>query len=286
LPAYQTVWFVESRRGEDACTEPPANKSTEKIVVDPNASLLSYQLHPEGLTGKALFAHQCRMRSRRMEPPKSVYNWGLGWLDVEVQQEQYTILQPTASDLTVGAMMRECGASSASRRMPKRKLNALGEVNAYSVLANDPDRIKRLKSVGTLASTIEKMNENTRGQENDKRALKDKDLKDSHLSSGLLSLAGSVTKGGLTHDGVMKLTAKQMEAILLYRLETRPKVMRKSELADLLMKKAADLNWEVPQAPEEPAVTAEQPAVTVPPESPALPQPNGAGPATHVTDES
>ena len=91
LLAYQTVWFVESRRGEGACTEPPANKLTEKIVVDPTASLLSYQLHPENLIGKALFAHQCRMRSRRMEPPKSVYNWGLDWLDVEVRQEQYTI---------------------------------------------------------------------------------------------------------------------------------------------------------------------------------------------------
>ena len=87
-----------------------------------------------------------------MSPPKCVRSWGLDYLDVEVRPEQYTIL-PTAQDLTVGAMMRECGASAASRRMPKRKLNALGEVNACSVLGNDPDRIKRLKSVATLAST-------------------------------------------------------------------------------------------------------------------------------------
>ena len=116
--------------------------------------------------------------------------------------------------------------------------------------------------------------------------MKDKDLKDSYLSSGLLSLAGAVAESGLTYDGVMKLKAKQMEAILLHRLETRPKVMRKSELADLLMKKAAELNWEVPQAPEEPAVTVEEPAMTVPPEIPALAEPNGAGSATLIDDES
>ena len=41
--------------------------------------------------------------------------------------------------------------------MAKRQLNALGEINAYCVHSNHPDRIKKLKDALELAASIDEM---------------------------------------------------------------------------------------------------------------------------------
>lgn len=250
LPAYQTVYFVESDRGQDACTEPPIQTISNKIVVDPNRSLLTFQLHPAGVTGKDLFEHMCRFRSRRMNPPQRKYSWECDWLDLEIKPDQLQVIQPTEADLSVGQLLRDCAASTGSRRMPKRKLNVLGEINAYSVLANDPDRIKRMKSVGELAMTVDKMREEATADKVIASAARDKELKEKHLERGLNCL---MNERVINYDSVIKLKVKQMEAILLDRLGTRIKVgTKKAEVADLLVKKAKELNWVFPSVADEP----------------------------------
>ena len=151
---YQTCYFVECRRGEAACTDPPQRPTSGKVVVDPNRSLPSFQLFPEGMKGLELFQHLCRFRSRRMPPPKMQHDFGLDHLDLDIKEVQFALLQPAAADLSVGQIMRDCASSSASQKMPERKLNVLGEINAYSVMANDPDRVARMKSHLQLAATI------------------------------------------------------------------------------------------------------------------------------------
>ena len=68
--------------------------------------------------------------------------------------DQMKILQPTMLDLTEGAILRDVGNLTGTVKMPKRILNMLGEINAYSVFANNPGRIKKLQSVARLAATI------------------------------------------------------------------------------------------------------------------------------------
>ena len=52
--------------------------------------------------------------------------------------DQMKNLQPTMLDLTEGAILRDVGNLTGTVKMPKRILNMLGEINAYSVFANNP----------------------------------------------------------------------------------------------------------------------------------------------------
>lgn len=251
---YQTCYFVECRRGEAACTDPPQRPTSGKVVVDPNRSLLSFQLKPEGLKGLELFKHLCRFRSRRDDPPKMKYDLGGDYLDLDIKQEQFALLQPTAADLSIGQIMRDCASSSASQKMPERKLNVLGEINAYSVMANDPERMARMKSHLELAATINSYKHQKAAEATAKHAEKDKALKEKHLAPALAKLA---KLGSCTHDNVKKLTVSEMEAVLLDRLGTRVKTgMPKAQVVDLFVNKAAGVSWEAPAAPA--AATADE----------------------------
>jgi hypothetical protein len=253
---YQTCYFVECRRGEAACTDPPQRLASEKVVVDPNRSLLTFQLFPEGLKGLPLFQHLCRFRSRRMPPPKMQHDFGLDRLDLDIKEEQLALLQPTAADLSVGQIMRDCASTSASQKMPQRKLNVLGEVNAYSVLANGPDRMARMESHLQLAATINSYKDRKATEATAKHAVKDKALKGKQLAPALAKLANFES---CTHESVKKLTMSEMEAVLLDRLGTRIKTgMSKAQVVDLFVNKAAGVNWVAPAAPA--AATAHEQA--------------------------
>ena len=66
-----------------------------------------------------------------------------------------TLIQPQMSDLTAGAIMRDVGTTTGSIKMARRVLNVLGEVNAYSLIANTPERIEKLRKVAQLAASID-----------------------------------------------------------------------------------------------------------------------------------
>ena len=53
--------------------------------------------------------------------------------------------------------MREIGTKTAPVKMPRRMLNSLGEINSYSVEANNPNRIKKLKATLELAASIDEV---------------------------------------------------------------------------------------------------------------------------------
>lgn len=208
----------------------------------------------------------CRFRNRDMDPPVRTYSWGFDYLDLEVQSDQWSILQPDQTDLSVGQLMRDCSATAGSRRMPQRKLNVLGEINAYSVVANDESRVKRMESILELAATVDEMKSGDATGKAEAIAAKGAELKEKHLSSGLTALA---KEGALSHAAVMKLKVKQMEAILLDRLGTRVIAgTKKSAVADLFIKKATDINWQVPALAAEPPSTPAEPTPAIGTETP------------------
>ena len=216
-------------------------------MADPNGSLLAFQLFPEGLKGLPLFQHLCRFRSRRMPPPKMQHDFGLDRLDLDIKEEQCALLPPTAADLSVGQIMRDCASTTASQKMPQRKLNVLGEINACSVMANDPDRMARMESHLQLAAMINSHKDQKTTAATAKHAEKGNALKGKCLAPALAKLAKFES---CTHDSVKRLTVHEMDAVLLDRLGTRIKTgMSKAQVVDPFVNKAAGVNWVAPAAP-------------------------------------
>ena len=79
-------------------------------------------------------------------PPERTVQYNtsfVDYLDLEISQrvvhkrgkayevsDQLRAIMPTERDLMEGSIMKEIGTKSASKRMPKRLLNSIGEVNA------------------------------------------------------------------------------------------------------------------------------------------------------------
>jgi hypothetical protein len=68
-----------------------------------------------------------------------------------------SIIEPTQEELTEGHILRESGATVASRKMAKRRLNVLGEVNSQCVWANNPERMQKLQQAADLSETLARM---------------------------------------------------------------------------------------------------------------------------------
>ena len=174
LQSYQTCWFVETDDpdlgGEVAAPQAPPPRSIE---YNPNEGLLSYTLKPPGLKGEALLAHMAQHRSWDTNPMKRNYDTAfVDYLDLEISQrivhrnsrvhavsDQLKAIMPTERDLMQGSILKEIGTHSASKMMPRRMLNGIGEVNAYCVEANSEERIKKLRANLELADSLEAIKE-------------------------------------------------------------------------------------------------------------------------------
>jgi hypothetical protein len=121
-------------------------------VKSVNRGLSFFQLKPEGLKGEALFDHMAgyaRTHAGSCEITPSAY------LDVEMSTDQKRILNPSAQDLTMRELMKDAGGDGASLKLGKRKLDNLGvTIKSYSCIANDPERVKRLRSALELAASV------------------------------------------------------------------------------------------------------------------------------------
>ena len=171
LMGYQTCWFVETADPNAVADQSPA--PARVVTYNPNSTLSSFSLKPPGMKGEELLKHMIKFRKRHTEPLNRVYDTRhADHLDLAIANrvechhqsgrhvevsDQLKAIMPSEADLTEGAIMREVGTRTASVMMPKRLLNALGEINAYCTVANDPDRIKRLQRVAELAASIDAM---------------------------------------------------------------------------------------------------------------------------------
>jgi hypothetical protein len=131
----------------------PEVAAAEAAVKPATHGLVNFELKPAGMTGVQLLGHMTQFARRTsnsatLEP--SVF------LDVEMTATQRMILNPSARDLTCGALMADAGGSGASKNLAKRKLDSVGDTRAHCGVQNDPERIQKLmiKAAAELSSSI------------------------------------------------------------------------------------------------------------------------------------
>lgn len=169
LSEYLTCFFVEKTCPVPFGSDEAPSLDPAFVRVNPNVGLQSYTLKPkqffedQSLPPKnrlPLFKHMTRMRNRQskwVRPPTSDLWCAVDYLDLEITSDNRSVVEPTILELQEGQLLKEIGTTEASRRMPRRRLNALGEVNSQCVHANAPERMKKLRFVAQLAESVEKV---------------------------------------------------------------------------------------------------------------------------------
>ena len=251
LAAYQTCWFVETS-GPSIEDIDPVTAPARAQTVNPNSDLSVFSLKPKGLTGPELFSHMVKFRLRMARPTTRNYDLGhADYLDLGISQrvevfpsgkcelvsDQLRATMPTQDDLTEGAIMREVGTKTASIRMAQRQLNSLGEVNAYCVYANHPDRIKKLKGIMELAASIDEMKsvdvavKKTKATETMESLL-------IHVPPGMKILRADFSKHA-------EMTVNQMKGIAHKYMKRTLKGKNKQQFADAFAAARDELGWKL-----------------------------------------
>ena len=134
--------------------------------------------------------------------------------------------------------MADCSSSVAHRKMARRKLNAIGEINAYSVLANDEPRMKKLKQAHQLADTLGSMNDLKKTEKQKSDHEKEAALRDiAPAAIDKLIASGGDVEGA-------KLSIPQLRSVLLVHMHKVTKAtLAKTECVDLFRHTAAAQEW-------------------------------------------
>ena len=142
--------------------------------------------------------------------------------------------------------MKEVGSKAASvkLKMPKRMLNILGEINynAYSVIANDPKRIAKLRSITELADSIDSIKNINAEDKDAKDQAKEDSMRKEIAPKGLEKLQNG--------EELDKLSTVQLQAISLVYMHTPIKSnIRKQACVDAFKSIMAKTKWTVPPQP-------------------------------------
>ena len=197
--------------------------------------LITFQLHPPGMTGMELFEHMLAYGKRRVPRPTALDRARCkcrshfrvsDWLDVEMSNEQCVICDPTPEDLTMREILRDSGGDGATKKMSQRKLDSSGFVNAFSCEANSPHRIARLKAGLQLAKSLAEISRIT--------ALENKGKKEEE-EAGFATLVDSVIQKLIDKRGeVYRLTIPEIRAVAQVKFMKPIKTGRKvAVLAEL-----------------------------------------------------
>ena len=153
---------------EDVSNDIQAVADARDGVASLDSGLDMFQLHPKDEDGKAklsgneLFDHIIKFRNRneaaeardgtfvRVQP-----NDGL---NVELHDDSLECIQPTASELRMGAVMKDSIGVRAKRKCAKRKLNNIGTIVGHSGVVNSEENRKRMKDSLTLAAAMSEIN--------------------------------------------------------------------------------------------------------------------------------
>ena len=73
--------------------------------ANPTRNLLAFTFRPDGMKGKELFAHMCKLRNRAA--PSTGVDVSARAGDIEITDTQRSIIQPTDTDLLLGSVVRE-----------------------------------------------------------------------------------------------------------------------------------------------------------------------------------
>ena len=100
----------------------------------------------------ALFDHMIKMGRRSV--PEGTDLVPRASLNVEYTQQQQRLINPRSIDYTMHEIAKHAHGEDAKQAMARRKLDNLGYVRGECGLANDPDRIQRLKNQLSLTESL------------------------------------------------------------------------------------------------------------------------------------
>ena len=173
--------------------------------------LRTFELIPKGddgkpaLKGHDLFQHLVRFGRHRAS--SEVQHAPSPALQVEMTAQQLKLLNPTAEDYTISAIIRDAHGDGARAKLSKRKLDCLGEVHSSCAFANSPERIERLQKKLRLASSMAAINA---------LSSREKEEKSRNASALLLGKAPAALAKLATKNWVVSsLTMEQISAVAL-----------------------------------------------------------------------
>ena len=169
-----------------------------------------------------------------------------------------TLIQPQMSDLTAGMIMRDVGTTTGSIKMARRVLNILGEVNAYSLIANTPERIEKLRKVAQLAASIEDIKASEREGKERKAEESAKLLRD-QAAPGIKALHKHNTTDPKACG--RSITVEQIRAVALVHMHAELKKENKAHVANAFNALVKKHQWSLPALPPSPALLAAGSAV-------------------------
>ena len=162
--AFEPTLMSEEEVSSDVQAVAEARDGVGKL----DSGLDVFQLHPKDVDGKAklsgenLFDHVCKFRnlneaaaavdgtSVRMKPTDG--------LNVELLKDSLECIQPTASELRMGAVMKDTLGVRAKRKCAKRKLNNIGAIVGHSDVVNSEENRKKMKDSLNLAAAMSEIN--------------------------------------------------------------------------------------------------------------------------------
>ena len=138
--------------------QPAAVQEAQAKVADVTTGLRSFQLHPKAadgsplLSGQALLDHLINLARRSV--PTGTDLVPRASLDVEYTQQQQRLINPRNVDYAMHEIAKHAHGEHAKQAMAKRKLDNLGYIRGDCGLANNPERVARLKNQLHLTESL------------------------------------------------------------------------------------------------------------------------------------
>ena len=137
---------------EGSHAEVEAAKEHSSKVTD---GLDTFMLKPVGIKCQALLEHMTKFRKRTVKKRKN--SKPSMHLDIDVNETQVSILNPTLNDTAEGSIIEGVGGKGARFKLSKRRLDNLGYINSHCGIQNGEKRMDRLKSQLELTESLAKV---------------------------------------------------------------------------------------------------------------------------------
>ena len=77
------------------------------------------------------------------------------YLQIEHSPEQIEMLNPTARDVQMGAIIDQCSGQKATKKIARRRLEFMeGNINSYARILNGPKQLERIKTFTDLSASV------------------------------------------------------------------------------------------------------------------------------------
>ena len=208
---------------------PAAVEEAQARMADVADGLSSFQLHPTSggkqlLSGIAKFDHMVKLARR--STPQLIPLVPSAHLDIEYTSTQRMLLNPSAQDFTMHEIMSHAHGAGAQQALAKRKLDSVGNVRGQSGFANDPARMKRLKSQLDLVVSIADIDKATANEKATAKSMRTNGLAElgPHAISKLKARKGMVEE--LTKKELCSLAFNVFGGVILTESSSKAAIVK------------------------------------------------------------